>query len=138
MLLLPTLQTVTKLAVLYLYCIVYVFNCIMHCICYVIQSACRNPKQAVPMLSFSPAAGPLSAVVSIQRASGQKWPAINTIKYKLIQSIIQRPYFQMDLQGEGENDSTAHRIDTMLEEGRRHPAVDEPPSIVSYCIKFVS
>ena len=110
----------------------------MHCICYVIQSACRNPKQAVPMLSFSPAAGPLSAVVSIQRASGQKWSAVNTIKYKLIQSIIQRPYFQMDLQGEGENDSTAHRIDTMLEEGRGHPSVDESPSIVSYCIFFVS
>ena len=113
--------------------------CIVLCIVYVtyynkIQSACRNPKQAVPMLSFSPAAGPLSAVVSIQRASGQKWSAVNTIKYKLIQSIIQRPYFQMDLQGEGENDSTAHRIDTMLEEGRGHPSVDEPPSIVSYCI----
>ena len=40
----------------------------------------------------------------------------------------------MDLQGEGVNDSTAHRIDTMLEEGRGHPSVDEPPSIVSYCI----
>ena len=103
-----------------------------------IQSACRNPKQAVPMLSFSPAAGPLSAVVSIQRASEQKWPAVNTKKYKSIQFIIQRPYFQTDLQGEGENDSTAHRIDTMLEEGRGHPSVDESPSIVSYCIFFVS
>ena len=138
MLLLPTLQTVTKLAVLYLYCIVYVFNCIMHCICYVIQSACRNPKQAVPMLSFSPSTGLLSAVVSIQRASGQKWPAVNTKKYKSIQFIIQRPYFQTDLQGEGENDSTAHCIDTTLVGEASHTRGTMTPSSVSVCINFVS